>query len=161
MLASLHPRMENQSAAPTKYCRKRPRGKYYPIKLACTYLAFRHGRVIEHGAAQTEEMSSTGVRLRSLDKIDMTATEIELSIAWPAKLPDGASLQFVVQGRPCWKGLKLAEVLIVKHEFRTAARDAHGLSNRVGYAARQAFRIPYGPVNGSYRPQVGVAALGA
>ncbi len=97
-------------------------GKYYPIRLALAYSAFRNGAVVQRGNGETVEISSTRVRLTSVDVLDRGITDIQLSVAWPVALEDGTPLQFVVRGRPAWDGEQLAAVVVSSYEFRTAAR---------------------------------------
>jgi len=129
--------MANQTAGLAKCRRKRLPGKYYPLKLAFSYWAYRRGHLIQRGFGETVEISSGGVRLKPSEIVCLGATDIEMSIAWPARLRDGTELQFFVQGKPFWDGLGLAEILILKHEFRTAARTTHGLSVRSGYSVSE------------------------
>jgi len=133
--------MANQTAGLSRRRRKRLPGKYYPLKLAFSYWAYRRGHLIQRGLGETVEISSSGVRVKPSDIVCLGATDIELSIAWPAKLRDGTGLQFFVQGKPFWDGLGLAEILILKHEFRTAARNTHGLSVRSGYTVNAGLGI--------------------
>ena len=98
-------------------------GRLYPIRLMLSYSAYRNGDVIQRGAGQTIEMSSTRIRIKSAETLDPSATEIKLSIAWPIPLEDGTGLQFVVQGRPAWDEAESGTVLIASYEFRTAPKN--------------------------------------
>jgi len=102
--------------------RQRPPSAYYPLRLAFSYVAYCDRQLIQRGVGETVEISSASVRVNVADLVDPDATQIRLSIAWPATLEDGMSLQFVVQGTPVWVGQNLAEIVIVQHEFRTAPR---------------------------------------
>lgn len=95
---------------------------YYPLQLDFSYLACRRGRVIERGTGQTLEISRQGIRVKPLEILTPGVTDIKLQIAWPAALDDGTRLKLVVLGRPSWNGSRLVEVIILKHEFRTAPK---------------------------------------
>ncbi len=102
--------------------RSRQPGAYYPLKLDFSYQAYRRGRAIQRGTGQTVEMSRQVIRMRPIEIETAGATDIKLQIAWPAALDDGTRLQLIVQGRPIWNRSQLVEVIVLKHEFRTAPK---------------------------------------
>jgi hypothetical protein len=114
--------MAGFAIAPALNDRRRLAGAYYPLTLDFSYLAYRRGRVIQQGTGVTVEMSRARIRVKPIAVSTPGTTDIKLSIAWPAVLDDGTRLQFVVQGKPSWNGSELVEVIILKHEFRTASK---------------------------------------
>jgi len=111
---------------------KRPRGRLYPIQLSFSYIALRRGQVIQRGWGETTEMSSTHIRVKRIQGLNPGITQIVMSIAWPATLPDGAGLQLVVQARPDTGWLWMANFSIQKYEFRTASKNSQGMGMRLG-----------------------------
>jgi len=95
--------------------------------------------VIQRGLGETIEIGSTRVRVRLPEALSLATTDIVMSIAWPAKFEDGASLQLVVQAKPGWDDLGLAELVIRKYEFRIASKSALGLGLRAGFATGKAY----------------------
>jgi hypothetical protein len=124
--------MVSFAAETTRQDRRRSQNVYYPLKLGFSYLAYRRGHVIQRGIGETVEMSRAGIRVRPIEIVPQDATDIKLSIAWPATLDDGTRLQFVVQGKPQWNGSQLVEVIMVKHEFRTASKGAALIDSMAG-----------------------------
>jgi hypothetical protein len=55
-----------------------------------------------------------------------------MSIIWPAKLPDGAGLQLMFHALPVRDGSSSELFRILRHEYRTASRDANGVGLRAG-----------------------------
>jgi hypothetical protein len=104
----------------------------YPLQLAFSYVARRRGRLIHSGWGETIEIGSSQIRVCPLDAATADATDIVMSIAWPAKLPNGTRLQLVIQTKPVGEDLIFPEFRILKHEFRTASREANGLGLKAG-----------------------------
>src|ERR1035438_8041927 len=104
--------------------------RYYPLELPLSYIALSRGRVIQRGRGETVEMSSSHVRVKPLGLLNPGATDVVMSVAWPAKLPDGTSLQLVIHTQLVRESLDAASFRILKHEFRTASKDANGLGLR-------------------------------
>jgi hypothetical protein len=94
----------------------------YPLQLPFSYIARRHRHTVCNGWGETLEIGSSHVRVFPVSFAISDITDVVLSIAWPAKLPDGTPLQLVVQAKPIGESLAFAEFQIVKHEFRTASR---------------------------------------
>ena len=97
-------------------------GKAYPLRLSLAYSAYRNGTVIQRGAGETIEISSTRIRIKSSETWEKSMTDIRLAISWPVPLEDGTGLQFVVKGRPAWNDEQLDAILVSSYEFRTAAK---------------------------------------
>jgi hypothetical protein len=110
-------------------------GGFYPLELPFSYLALRDGHVIQRGQGETIEIGSTRIRVKPIDSLSPATTDIVMSIAWPARLNDGPSLQFVVQTKPRWDGVGLAECVILRHEFRIASKGNLGLGLRIALGA--------------------------
>jgi hypothetical protein len=106
--------------------------RFYPLQLPFSYIALRRGRVVQKGWGETAEISSNHVRVKPLGLIYEDVTEMIISIAWPAKLPDGAGLQLMVHVLPVRDGSSNELFRILRHEFRTASKDANGVGLRVG-----------------------------
>jgi hypothetical protein len=88
--------------------------------------------VVQKGWGETAEISSNYVRVKPLGLIYDDVTEMIMSIAWPAKLPDGAGLQLMVHALPVRDDASSELFRILRHEFRTASKDANGVGLRVG-----------------------------
>ena len=106
--------------------------RFYPLQLPFSYLALRRGRVVQKGWGETAEISSNHVRVKPLGLIYEDVTEMIISIAWPAKLPDGAGLQLMIHGLPVRDGSSNELFRILRYEFRIASKDANGVGLRVG-----------------------------
>jgi hypothetical protein len=106
--------------------------RFYPLQLPFSYLALRRGRVVQKGWGETAEISSNHVRVKPLGLIYEDITEMIISVAWPAKLPDGAGLQLMIHALPIRDGSSNELFRILRHEFRIASRDANGVGLRVG-----------------------------
>ena len=106
--------------------------RLYPLQLSFSYVARKRGYAIHSGWGETLEIGSSYVRVNPLDVAISEVTDMVMSIAWPAKLPDGTGLQLVIQARPVAEYLVSTEFRIVKYEFRTASRVANGLGLRAG-----------------------------
>jgi hypothetical protein len=106
--------------------------RFYPLQLPFSYIALRRGRVVQKGWGETAEISSNHVRVKPLGLIYEDVTEMIMSITWPAKLPDGAGLQLMFHALPVRDGSSSELFRILRHEFRTASRDANGAGLRAG-----------------------------
>lgn len=97
--------------------------RFYPLELPFAYVAIQCGRVIRKGTGETSEISSNQVRWKALDLWHLKPTVVIMSVAWPAKLADGTSLQLVLQVQPV--GTDTTSFRILKHEFRTAPKTSN------------------------------------
>jgi hypothetical protein len=127
--------MEAEILLPAETSPKRVPGKYYPLELTFSYVALKRGQVIQRGLGKTVEISSASVRIMPLDVLNPSATGIVLSIAWPVKLDDGASLKWVIEAKPSWGDAGPSEFVIRKQEFRIASKRTLGLGARAGLGA--------------------------
>jgi hypothetical protein len=76
------------------------------------------GRRVARGRGTTINLSSGGALFQS-DQAVAEGVQIELAIAWPARLNDVAGLTLHVQGRTVRTQGKCAAVKILRREFRT------------------------------------------
>ena len=93
------------------------------MQLAFSYKALRLSDEIQRGSGETTEISSSCIKVKLLPALAPATTDVVMSITWPASLEDGASLHCVVLAKPSWDGLELAELVIMKYQFRTAAKS--------------------------------------
>ena len=134
-------------------------GTYYPVKLHFSFVSLREDQVIQTGEGEIAEMSSTHIKVKRIDILDPRATNIVLSIAWPAKLPDGAPLQLLVHATMPARMPAEPEFDIRKWEFRTVAKTLNGFHLRAGagtWATRSAREIRHDP-QPEYRAAASVA----
>ena len=101
-------------------------------------------------------MSSTHIRVKRIQGLNPGVTQMVMSIAWPAKLPDGTGLQLVVQVRPDTGWLWMANFSIQKYEFRTASKNMQGFGMRLGLMKAREADDPKQPA--SQRPEVAAGA---
>ena len=76
------------------------------------------GRRVARGRGTTINLSSGGALFQS-DQAVAEGVQIELAIAWPARLNDVAGLTLHVKGRTVRTQGKCAAVKILRREFRT------------------------------------------
>lgn len=88
----------------------------YPIDAALEWVI--HRRIAAVGRGKTINLSSGGVLFQS-DQAVAEGVQIELAIAWPARLDDMAGLTLHVTGRTVRTQGKCAAVKILRREFRT------------------------------------------
>jgi hypothetical protein len=118
--------------------------RFYPLDLPFSYQVIERGHVIERGFGDTTEISSTQIRVKPQPNLCLAATEVVMSIAWPAKLKDGTGLQFVVLAKMCRYGGGFAEFIILKYEFRTVSKATTGVGLRATFGAGAACGILHG-----------------
>jgi hypothetical protein len=99
----------------------------YPLHLSFWYIARQREHAIGSGWGETIEIGSSYIRVCPLPFRDLRGIELFMSVTWPATLPDGTPLQLLIQARPVEEAAPLAEVFILNHQFRTAARGPRGL----------------------------------
>lgn len=104
--------------------------RYYPLELPFSYIALGGSSELQRGWGETIEMNSRYVLVKPLSPLNPDATDIVMSIVWPARLSDGTNLQLVIHAQPVWESTGLGGFRILKHEFRTAGKDANGLCSR-------------------------------
>lgn len=152
--------METLLALKTAAHRRRLRGKLYPVRLVLSYTALHVDQVVQRGWGETIEIGSGRLRVKLTEALSPAATGVVLSIAWPVKLADGASLQLVVRATPSWDPAGRMEFTIDKHEFRTASKNSTGIGLRTSFANGRAAYAPL-PVHAGMAAQATMAASGA
>jgi hypothetical protein len=105
---------------PEKWARDRRSGRRYPIDAALEYRLVRHRKILQSGNGHTVNISSSGV-LVEVDEQLAPGAQIELSIAWPARLDGHALLQLFVAGRTVRAEEGRTAVRIRAYDFRTRA----------------------------------------
>ncbi|HEV3199775.1 MAG TPA: hypothetical protein VGZ73_17850 [Bryobacteraceae bacterium] len=90
----------------------------YPIDAELEYKLIYERNVFETGQGKTINVSSSGILFES-ERALPPGMEIELSIAWPARLGDAVRLKLCVSGRTVRAQGKCTAVLIQRHIFRT------------------------------------------
>jgi hypothetical protein len=88
----------------------------YPIEAALEWVI--QGRRAAAGLGKTINFSSRGILFQS-DQTVAERAQIELAIAWPARLDNVAGLTLHVTGRTVRSQGKCAAVKILRREFRT------------------------------------------
>lgn len=91
----------------------------YPLRMPCTFRVFRKGESIGEGSGETDLISSKTVIFTTSRIVAEHATEVSVSVAWPAMLEDGTALQVVFSGRPMWEDGDFAGIFIERYQFRT------------------------------------------
>jgi hypothetical protein len=87
--------------------------------MTCSYRVHGSGFLLQEGSGETVELSSRLVKFKPCENVTMAATDIDVSIPWPAELGDGTKLQVVFKGKPIWEGSTFLGMSITRHEFRT------------------------------------------
>jgi hypothetical protein len=111
-----------------KWNRDRRSGLRFPFDSGVEYRILRGGRTTESGPGRTLNISSSGVLFES-DARPGPGTTVELSIAWPARLYDGAPVQLRVRGRTVRVSGDAVAVRISSYDFRTKARAANAAAS--------------------------------
>ena len=110
-----------QRSDKTRYSRRfteRRGNPRYPIDTALVYKLIRHGRTVEAGFGRTVDVSSSGILFESARSLP-TGMQIEISMAWPARLSDAVDLQLCVMGLTVRGEDHRTALIIRRHEFRT------------------------------------------
>jgi hypothetical protein len=108
---------------------------WYPIKLPLSYEGEKGSSL--QGDGRTLAISSAAVRF-ACDRSFLVGEVVRLSIQWPARLSDGASLSLWATGKIRRSGRCELEVAIERHEFRTRREGASMSSIVFNAAARTA-----------------------
>jgi len=99
----------------------------YPITADLEYRLICGYQVMQTGIGRTVNLSKSGILFES--EIMLPAgTEMEVSIAWPARLRDTVALNLCVSGQVAWSQDKRHALTILRHEF--CVRGRYGLSSR-------------------------------
>jgi hypothetical protein len=108
------------------WARDRRSGRRYPIDAALEYRLVRQRKVIQRGTGHTVNISSSGI-LFEVEEPFAPGSQVEISIAWPARLNGCALLQLIVSGRTVRAEGGRTAVRIQTYDFRTkaASQTAH------------------------------------
>jgi hypothetical protein len=98
----------------------------YPIEIAVIYRLIRKGKVLQRGFGLTRNLSSRGLLMESSTTLPVGA-EIEVFLAWPARLGGEVRLNLWIQGRTVRTGEGCTAIAIERSDFRTRA-SAQGAS---------------------------------
>jgi hypothetical protein len=90
----------------------------YPIDAELEYKLIHDRNVFETGRGKTINVSSSGILFES-ERALPPGMQIELSIAWPARLADAVALKLCVSGRTVRAQDNCTAVQIQRHTFRT------------------------------------------
>jgi hypothetical protein len=115
-LMNLH--AEALELVPVKPEDQRRVNRRFPVEVDITYQLRAKGRVVQSGPGHTVEMSSSGILINTETALPAGA-QIELFVAWPAKLNHQIALNLYVRGRTLRSDGQRTAVAIRRHEFRT------------------------------------------
>ncbi len=107
--------------------RDRRSGLRFPIEAELSYLLLNGMTTISSGRGKTLNISSGGVLFQSTHPV-CPGTQIELSIAWAARLDGMVRMQLWASGLTIWEHGNVIGVRILRHEFRTAGIHHPSLS---------------------------------
>jgi len=97
---------------------QRPSDGWYPVTADVAYKLVGMGGILIEGRGRSVNMSSSGILIATEAALPLGAL-IEIVIAWPAKLDDGACLNLHVRGRTLRSYGNHTAVAIIGYEFRT------------------------------------------
>lgn len=97
---------------------ERRNDRRYEINLDVRWKLVRRRRVIDSGVGFTLDLSRGGIRFQA-GRLLPVGLNIELSVAWPARLHNVAAMQLSVQGKIVRSSNGWAAIRTVQHEFRT------------------------------------------
>lgn len=104
---------------------ERRQDRRYLIQLDLRWKLIRRKRVLDAGVGRTIDLSSGGMCIETERPLH-AGLNVELSIAWPVLLHNTAPLQLVVSGKILRVNGNRSAILMMQHEFRTAATTANG-----------------------------------
>jgi len=94
----------------------------FPIAVQGEYvLQGRRGQVI------TSNISSSAILIQSTDTLP-TDRRVELKVDWPARLDGRCPLRLVITCQGCGWASPGTVIMVLRHEYRLAAKTALGLS---------------------------------
>ena len=115
---------------------ERRNDRRYDINLDVRWKLVRRRRVMDSGVGFTFDLSRGGIRFHA-GCILPVGLNVELSVAWPARLHNVAAMQLSVQGKIVRSADGWAAIRTVQHEFRTlgvAPGHRQALPNMGSYA---------------------------
>jgi len=99
---------------------ERRSARRYPIEIAVVYRLLRKGRVLTRGFGLTRNLSSAGLLMESNSSLSV-GSEVEVFLAWPARLGGHVNLNLWIQGRAVRTGDNCTAIAIERSDFRTRA----------------------------------------
>jgi hypothetical protein len=99
-------------------CGERRDDRRYDMKLELRWKLVRRRRVIDSGVGFTLDLSRGGVRFHA-GRVMPVGLNVELAIAWPARLHNVAPMQLSIQGKILRSAQGWAAIRTVQLEFRT------------------------------------------
>jgi hypothetical protein len=90
----------------------------YDIRLELRWKLLRRRRVIDSGVGHTLDLSRGGVRFLA-GRVLTVGLNVELAIAWPARLHNVAPMQLSIHGKILRSAEGWAAIRTLQHEFRT------------------------------------------
>ena len=92
----------------------------YPIEIAVVYRLLRKGKVLTRGFGLTRNLSSSGLLMESSTSLSI-GSEVEVFLAWPARLDGQINLNLWIQGRAVRNRDNCTAISIERSDFRTRA----------------------------------------
>jgi hypothetical protein len=105
---------------------ERRSARRYPIEIAVVYRLVRKGKVLTRGFGLTHNLSSAGLLMESSTTLSV-GSEVEVFLAWPARLNGEVNLNLWIQGRAVRSRDNCTAIVIERSDFRTRA-SAEGRS---------------------------------
>jgi hypothetical protein len=105
---------------------ERRSARRYPIEIAVVYRLVFKGKILQRGFGLTRNVSSGGLLMESSTTLSL-GTEVEVFLAWPARLGGEVNLNLWIQGRAVRAGENCTAIMIQRSDFRTRA-SAEGCS---------------------------------
>lgn len=93
-------------------------GHRFPIEAELCYLLLNGKTIVAAGHGRTVNVSSSGVLFQSMHAV-RPGEQIELSIAWPARIDGVVRMQLRASGRTVREQDNCTGVRILHYEFRT------------------------------------------
>jgi PilZ domain len=108
----------------------------YDMKLDLRWKLVRRRRVLDTGVGFTLDLSRGGARFHA-GRVLPVGWNVDLAVAWPARLLDVAPMQLSIQGKIVRSADGWAAIRTVQHEFRTLGvppehRQAPNMGNPPG-----------------------------
>jgi hypothetical protein len=99
---------------------ERRSARRYPIEIAVVYRLVHKGKILNRGFGLTRNLSSAGLLMESNTSLSV-GTEVEVFLAWPARLGGEVNLNLWIQGRAVRAGDNCTAIAIERSDFRTRA----------------------------------------
>jgi len=96
-------------------------GRRFAIAADLEYRIVQDQQVVQSGTGRTLNLSNTGILFESGEALPVGA-EVELLVAWPARLDNEVALNFCVSGHVSRSAGQRYAIRIMEHEFRLRGR---------------------------------------